>query len=258
MALQLHKVDYDAPQARYAADLRFAMAQNPNVEGFLGRNIATIYYAIGLGQVEDARPGQITLASESWMAACRAPEYGAHGEVVRFVNTPPLAAGENAPTRHSELACWGAVRHYFDPGVRAEMVLGNQPQFHGLILKAKILWVYTEREPCGPDNANCTALLEEVLLAHGEKGLGTPVYYSFYWPDTRNFRGPTMTAKEAAAYAKKYREIGTKAVQVLDQWLLDQAAFPAPNKKSENATARRLASQGRKIAQAAQMPPGYQ
>jgi hypothetical protein len=280
MALQLHQVDYDSYFASFAARLRLEMAHmSPNVETFLGRNVATIYYQVGYGQV--AETDHITLASESSTAANRAPVYEGetrvqagedegmlvnYGVLKNFQKTPAFPVGLNAPTRHSEKACWDAIQSKFLVGIRADNFLQphlhdhpeDKAQFKGKMLKAKVLWVYTEREPCGPDNANCTRLLEDILEKHGIHGQGTPVYYSFYWPDTRNFAaGPPVTAEEVAAYARTYRKFGTAAVRVLDQWLNAQTQFPAPDPKSGMALLRTVKTQGPKIEKGMGKPVGY-
>ncbi len=87
--------------------------------------------------------------------------------------------------QHSERRCWD--------NVKAECIKGL----------LKIFAVYTEREPCGKDNANCAGLLAQVLTKFGVNGIKTPIYYVTKWPDSNDFKTALIVnsnAKKIASY----------------------------------------------------------
>jgi hypothetical protein len=153
------QVPYTHEKAQYCRAKRTSMAEVSavlervvravpaieKVRAFGGRNLATFFFTDGTYTHE------VTMASESAMAV------GTRG----------------IPTRHSERACWDAIRWGSERDPRH-----------------KILWVYTEREPCGdpPIGQRCNRLLAEILERHGQDGLRTPVYYSFPYPDYADVR----------------------------------------------------------------------
>lgn len=91
---------------------------------------------------------------------------------------------------HSEKACFDEIEGEINEG-------------------AKVVQVYTERIPCGPDNQNCFNFLHEKI------GQDVKVYWSFEWPDTSDFtkkrkRDDPIEYNNAAKRAKKERKQGTK------------------------------------------------
>ncbi|MCT7986691.1 DUF4157 domain-containing protein [Laspinema sp. A4] len=69
--------------------------------------------------------------------------------------------------------------------------------------KIETEWIYTEREACGKDNANCRgSKLCQGPLIPGD----LPIYYSIDWPDSA----------EHGDKAKEYRKQGTNAIKRLD------------------------------------------
>jgi hypothetical protein len=88
----------------------------------------------------------------------------------REFTRPSIPPGPPGVTpQHSEQAVWEAV--WFS----GELSRNN-----------RIVWVYTERYPCGfnPGMRNCYGFLEGILTTYGAHGIDTPVYYTYEYPDT--------------------------------------------------------------------------
>jgi hypothetical protein len=74
---------------------------------------------------------------------------------------------------------------------------------------ALVIWVFTERRPCGPVLNNCSNTLDQFLVQHGFLQGGTPVYYLEEYPNvSRKDKGPEGKAK--AKVNKKLSTYGTK------------------------------------------------
>lgn len=88
---------------------------------------------------------------------------------------------------HSEKICWIKTRNTYKAleDINTKNAWGEAPSGHlsaqqvATIHKTKILWVYTEREPCSA----CSPLLASILVDN------TLVYYSFVYPshETKKF-----------------------------------------------------------------------
>lgn len=80
---------------------------------------------------------------------------------------------------------------------------------------ARILWMYTERQPCGNalGHANCDAFLTKMMKKYGINGTNTKVYYSFDYPTKEDLRSEIgdnlLTEQEAAELARDWCLMGT-------------------------------------------------
>jgi Xanthomonas XOO_2897-like deaminase len=80
---------------------------------------------------------------------------------------------------------------------------------------AKILWMYTERQPCGNalGHANCDAFLTKMMTKYGVSGTSTKVYYSFDYPTKEDLRSEIgnnmLTEEEATLLAREWCLMGT-------------------------------------------------
>jgi hypothetical protein len=80
---------------------------------------------------------------------------------------------------------------------------------------AKILWMYTERQPCGSarGHANCDAFLTAMMSKYGVNGTNTKVYYSFDYPTKEDLRyeigANLLSEEEAVQLAREWCLMGT-------------------------------------------------
>jgi hypothetical protein len=80
---------------------------------------------------------------------------------------------------------------------------------------ARILWMYTERQPCGNalGHANCDGLLTKMMTLYGANGTGTKVYYSFDYPTKEDLRSEIgdnlLSEQEATELARDWCLTGT-------------------------------------------------
>jgi hypothetical protein len=80
---------------------------------------------------------------------------------------------------------------------------------------AKILWMYTERQPCGNalGHANCDAFLTKMMTKYGAYETKTPVYFSFDYPTKEDLRSSIghdmLSEEEAVELAREWCLIGT-------------------------------------------------
>lgn len=107
---------------------------------------------------------------------------GGFKDVITLPSEPP--AKGKAFAQHSEPVLIHAIQESLNRG-------------------ARILWMYTERQPCGHalGHANCDAFLTKIMTKFGINGTGTTVYFSFDYPtieDLRSSIGPDMMSEEEA------------------------------------------------------------
>jgi hypothetical protein len=119
-----------------------------------------------------------------------------------FVSEPP--GTKDVPSAHSEMVGARALKAEFDLG-------------------ARIVWLYTERQPCGSaqGHANCTAKLQALLETYGAQGADTPVYYTFDYPTWADIESIVssglMSQEEAVEMAREACQCSTDFIINMDK-----------------------------------------